>query len=53
MRADGGGDAPEAVADGLYDSNNLFWNKDHEKYLFHILDYPPHGKEFEISGDSY
>ena len=34
---------------------DLKWSKDSEtkKYIFHILDAPPHGKEFKGTGDRY
>ena len=45
LSAKGGGDGPEAVMDGLYDSiYKMSWNKDSLKYIFHIADAPPHGR---------
>eukprot|EP01017_Pseudomicrothorax_dubius_P029522 TRINITY_DN3594_c0_g1_i3.p1 TRINITY_DN3594_c0_g1~~TRINITY_DN3594_c0_g1_i3.p1 ORF type:complete len:226 (-),score=28.36 TRINITY_DN3594_c0_g1_i3:5-682(-) len=54
ITADGGGDGPEAVVDGLnYAVNNLTWDSSSKKYLIHILDAPPHGKEFSHGYDDY
>jgi hypothetical protein len=54
MGATGGGDGPEAVLDGLYDATNkITWRKDSYKYIFHIADAPPHGKEYVTSGDGF
>ncbi len=51
MRASGGGDEPEAAHDGLLDACNLNWvevpGTPMLRYIFHILDAPPHGKEFD------
>ena len=48
LKAAGGGDAPEAVIDGLSDAvNNISWRKQAEKFIFHVADAPPHGKEFQ------
>jgi hypothetical protein len=42
------------VLDGLYDSvYKISWRKDSTKYLFHIADAPPHGKEYNASGDGF
>lgn len=47
INAKGGGDLSEGVIDGLDDAvNALTWRQESEKLLFHILDAPPHGKEF-------
>lgn len=54
INAKGGGDLSEAVLDGLDDVvNTLTWRKDSEKLLFHILDAPPHGSEFEGEKDEF
>ena len=55
MEAYGGGDPPEAVLDGMDAAADLNWSKDNEtkKYIFHIFDAPPHGKEFKGTGDRY
>jgi hypothetical protein len=54
LTADGGGDAPEAVLDGLYDGlYNVAWNKNTEKFIFLIADAPPHGKRFTKGGDGF
>jgi Mg-chelatase subunit ChlD len=41
--AQGGGDAPEAVADALNDANNLSWREESTKICILISDAPPHG----------
>ncbi|KRX00209.1 hypothetical protein PPERSA_10708 [Pseudocohnilembus persalinus] len=42
--AQGGGDIPEAVLDGLYDSlKKVNWRASAQKYIIHIGDAPPHG----------
>lgn len=46
MTADGGGDGPEAVLDGLHLSSLLHWEQSKEKFMFVIGDAPPHGKDF-------
>jgi hypothetical protein len=47
MQADGGGDEPEAVLDALYDASySIHWRKNSQKFIYHILDSPPHGLEF-------
>eukprot|EP00566_Odontella_aurita_P010231 CAMPEP_0113554894 /NCGR_PEP_ID=MMETSP0015_2-20120614/16409_1 /TAXON_ID=2838 /ORGANISM="Odontella" /LENGTH=435 /DNA_ID=CAMNT_0000456099 /DNA_START=137 /DNA_END=1444 /DNA_ORIENTATION=+ /assembly_acc=CAM_ASM_000160 len=43
MRAQGGGDAPEAVADGLFDCLNLSYRPNSTKVAVLIADAPPHG----------
>ncbi|CAG8466429.1 4549_t:CDS:2 [Diversispora eburnea] len=51
--ANGGGDGPEDVLGGLYAAiNQMSWN-DGTKILFHIGDYPPHGKRFTTMQDEY
>ncbi|KAL4509268.1 hypothetical protein ABPG72_018199 [Tetrahymena utriculariae] len=51
--AGGGGDLPEAVMDGLRDGiSKTSWRKatgkdeKSQRFLFHICDAPPHGKEY-------
>jgi hypothetical protein len=45
LTADGGGDPPESVLDGLNDSINKCGYRDKAiKFLFHIGDAPPHGR---------
>ncbi len=45
LQANGGGDVPEAVMDGLNDSiNKMNWRDKSLRYIFHIADAPPHGK---------
>ncbi|CAK80526.1 unnamed protein product (macronuclear) [Paramecium tetraurelia] len=51
QNADGGGDTPEAVLDGLYDAAKKIEWRDATRtpslrYIFHVADAPPHGKEF-------
>src|SRR5207253_11143517 len=43
MSADGGGDAPEAVWDGLVAAGLLDWRDNADKRSFLIGDAPPHG----------
>lgn len=48
----GGGDLAEAVADGLYLVNEkIEWRKDSNKFIFHILDAPPHGEKYHYKPD--
>jgi len=42
-KAAGGGDAPEAVADALYEATTLSWRKSAVKIAVLISDAPPHG----------
>ncbi|CAF3778566.1 unnamed protein product [Rotaria sp. Silwood1] len=42
-RADGGGDAPEAVADALHEVLNLSWRSEATRICILISDAPPHG----------
>ncbi|EAR91741.2 von willebrand factor type A domain protein (macronuclear) [Tetrahymena thermophila SB210] len=50
MKAEGGGDAPEAVMDGLYNSiTSINWRDNSQRFIFHICDSPPHGKKFGAS----
>lgn len=45
LSADGGGDLPEAVLDGVYDSiHRMHWREKSYRYIFHIADAPPHGR---------
>ena len=46
LDADGGGDPPEAVLDGMEAATKLNWSLDKNtmRYIFHIFDAPPHGK---------
>ena len=47
LNAQGGGDGPEAVMDGLLDSAvKIKWRETTQpslRYIFHIADAPPHG----------
>ncbi|CDW89621.1 UNKNOWN [Stylonychia lemnae] len=46
----GGGDGPEAVMDGLYDSiHSVNWRQDSLRFIFHIGDAPPHGREYHTA----
>ena len=49
--ASGGGDAPEAVADGLHDLLKLSWRPSATKIAILISDAPPHG--LNTSGDGF
>ena len=49
LNAQGGGDYPEAVLDGLYEAAKAInwrnsWSTPILRYIFHIADAPPHGK---------
>lgn len=47
LRAQGGGDMPEAVFDGINAAlYNVSWRQDSEKSIIMALDSPPHGKRF-------
>ena len=53
LEANGGGDTPEAVLQGLLDSvQKIKWRnmktpeKTYKKLIIHVADAPPHGKEF-------
>ncbi len=47
LRADGGRDEAEAVVDALdYAAHKISWRPGAVRQLIHILDAPPHGKEF-------
>lgn len=54
LTAYGGGDFPEAAMDGLYVSSKYMSWRDSThipslRYIFHIADAPPHGKEYSNS----
>lgn len=51
MHADGGGDGPEAVTDGLYELCGLNWRPGSVRTVVWIGDAPPHG--VERSGDGF
>jgi len=51
MAAHGGGDGPEAVADGLSKALNLIWRQNAVKIVVVIADAPPHG--LEQTGDGF
>ncbi len=51
MHADGGGDGPEAVTDGLYELCNLNWRPGSVRTVVWIGDAAPHG--VERSGDGF
>ena len=55
LKADGGGDEPEAVVDGLhYAAKEIHWREEQSlRMLVHILDAPPHGREFGSFGDDH
>ncbi|CAF2902834.1 unnamed protein product [Rotaria sp. Silwood2] len=48
---DGGGDAPEAVADALHEVLNLSWRPEATRICILISDAPPHG--LDPTGDSF
>jgi hypothetical protein len=50
-RAEGGGDAPEAVADALRDVLKLSWRPEATKICILISDAPPHG--LDPNGDHF
>jgi Ca-activated chloride channel homolog len=45
MRAQGGGDGPEAVTDGLHELLNLNWDPEAARLVVMVGDAPPHGVE--------
>ncbi len=49
--ADGGGDAPEAVADALHATLKLSWRTESTKICILISDAPPHG--LSENGDTF
>ena len=55
LQANGGGDFPEAVVDGLnYATNQISWRSEESlRLLIQILDATPHGKEFGGRNDKY
>lgn len=55
IEAKGGADQPEAVMDGLNEVvENIQWRDSSFKFLYHILDGPPHGKLFNnYKNDDY
>ena len=55
VQAKGGGDEPEAVLDGLNEAiMNISWRENSFKFVYHILDGPPHGKELNVcKNDNY
>lgn len=54
MNAAGGGDGPEAVLDGLsFAINNISWRSESFKFIYHILDSPPHGSTFTNKEDAF
>lgn len=50
-KADGGGDEPECIADGLHAASKLDWRSDATKLLLLCSDAPPHG--VGCSGDNH
>ncbi|CAF0938598.1 unnamed protein product [Rotaria sordida] len=53
LRADSGGDAPEAVLDALDAACGLKWRDKADHLLFHVLDSPPHGRTYSSGGDRW
>ena len=54
LEAQGGGDQAEAVMDGLNDGIfNVKWREKSEKFMFLVLDSPPHGKQFGSYSDGF
>ena len=56
VKATGGGDGPEDVFGGLEQMIGLDWSEDGSTHmLFHIADWPCHGREFHgwVTGDDY
>lgn len=53
LKADSGGDTPEAVLDGLDAASSLKWRDKADHLLFHILDAPPHGKTYYSGEDRW
>ncbi|CDW83833.1 UNKNOWN [Stylonychia lemnae] len=52
LEAKGGGDGPEAVLDGLYDSiHKMNWRDKSLRFIFHIADAPPHGIQYTGGGN--
>ena len=50
LSACGGGDGPEALADGLFAALNLEWRPEAAKVAIVITDAPPHGLEASMDG---
>jgi len=49
LTSDGGGDICEAVLDGLHQAvTHAEWRSDSTKFIFHIADAPPHGKQYAV-----
>ena len=47
IKCEGGGDDPEGVEDGLNTAiNKIKWRNESVKFLYHFLDGPPHGKQY-------
>ena len=60
LNAQGGGDTPEAVLQGLHDSvtkikwrNMTVQDKTYKKLVIHVGDAPPHGKEYHNGDDHW
>jgi len=54
LTASGGGDHAEAVLDGIYDGlNNVKWREKSEKFLYLVIDAPPHGVRFKSFYDDF
>jgi hypothetical protein len=55
MECEGGGDDAEAVLDGMDEVAMLKWSKGKSalKYIFHLLDAPPHGRIYKPNHDFY
>ena len=54
LSANGGGDYPEAMLDGLNDGADKTWRPETKKFMFLLADSPPHGKpKFHDKKDSY
>ncbi len=52
MTAEGGGDEAEAVLDGLEAAlSKINWRDNSNKFIYHLLDAPPHGKMFNENVD--
>jgi hypothetical protein len=51
MSAEGGGDGPEAVTDGLFDIVRLGWRREATRTVIWIGDAPPHG--VSLNGDGF
>ncbi len=54
LKADGGGDFPEAVYDGVHDAaRKLKWRPNSCRFILLVGDAPPHGFEADRSFDGY